>query len=196
MSEEAIGAAALTCRYVLALVLLTAAIPKLGNRRELERAIANYKLLRPWLVPTAAVWLPRVELACGLALLGGVAVPVFAGAAALLLALFSLAIAVNLVRGREIDCGCAGSVVPRRVGWGLVAGDLLLAAAAVFVATRDPEVLSVVPFWQPGTALEGGDGVAIFVVAVALVLGRLVLVSAGEVRRAERSVRSLMELSR
>lgn len=193
MSEELIGAAALTSRYAVALVLLTAAIPKLGNRSELERAIANYEVIRPRLVPSVARWLPRLELLCAAALLGGVAARIFASIAAALLVLFAVAVAVNLVRGREIDCGCAGSIAPRRIGWGLVAGDLLLAAMAGLATLRDPGVLSLVTISQPETGLSAADGIALLVVATALVLGRLVVVGTRDVRRAERRSRSVLE---
>lgn len=196
MSEEFIDAAALTGRYVLALVFIAAALPKVAARRDFERAVFNYDLLPASLVPVVAQWLPRLELACALALLGGVATPVFAGIAALLLALFALAVAVNLVRGRRIDCGCEGSIVPRRIGWGLVSGDLLLAAMAGLVAIRDPGLLSVLTFTEPTTTLTAADGIAMLALAAALVLGRLILASARQVWRAERDLQSLLESGR
>ena len=42
MSEELIGAAALTSRYVVGLVFLTAALPKLFARRQFRQAVSNY----------------------------------------------------------------------------------------------------------------------------------------------------------
>lgn len=45
MSHELVDAAALTSRFVLAFVFLSAAVPKLFAAHEFERAVANYALL-------------------------------------------------------------------------------------------------------------------------------------------------------
>ena len=47
-----------------------------------------------------------VEIAIGLALLGGVAVRLAAGSAAVLLTVFSAALVSAWARGLTIDCGC------------------------------------------------------------------------------------------
>jgi len=181
MSEELIGAAALTCRYVVGFVLLAAAIPKLGERREFVRAVRNYGLLPRAFVAPVAAWLPRLELLCALALLLGVAVGFVAGVAAVLLGAFTVAIAVNLVRGRRIDCGCSGAVAPRQIGWALVVGDVVLAGMAASAALADPGVLTLVG--EPSSSLTTGDGVAIAMLASVLVLGQLVVSSWIRVRR-------------
>lgn len=179
MSEEFIGAAALTSRYVLAFVLLTTAVPKLLDAREFERAVSNYALLPPRFVRPVAVWLPRFELAVGLALLLGVAVEPFAAFAGLLLLVFAIAVVLNLRRGRRIDCGCYSSVAPRSIGWWLVAGDLALASMALTVVLADPGVLALVRLESSTSASLGSeDGVAILMLATVLVLGQM-LVSSG-----------------
>lgn len=182
MSDELIGAAALTSRYVVALILLTAAIPKLGDRREFARAVGNYDLLPRSFVGPVAAWLPRLELVCALALLLGIAVGTVAAAAGALLVAFALAITVNLVRGRQIDCGCSGTIAPRRIGWALVAGDLALAGMAATVALADPGVLTVLAP-ETTTTLSSEDGVAIAMFAAVLTLGYLVISSWLDVHR-------------
>ena len=196
MSDEFIGAAALVSRYAVGLVLLSAAIPKLGDPGELRRAIADYELLPSRLVPPLARWLPRIELACAAALLGGMATQVLGGIAASLLLLFALAVAVNLVRGRRIDCGCGGSMARKRIGWDVVAGDLLLAAAASLATIRDPGVLSAFAFSRSSANLGAADAVALLLVAISLVLGRLLFATARETWRAERRLRLLVGSSR
>jgi uncharacterized membrane protein YphA (DoxX/SURF4 family) len=175
VSEQFIGAAALTGRYVLAFVLLTAAVPKLFARSEFERAVANYDVLPLALVTPIAAWLPRIELACALALLVGIVVSPVAAAAGALMLVFAVAITTNLLRGRRIDCGCYSSVAPRRIGWWLVFGDLVLAGVAVTVALRDPGVLALVS--ESSSSLSAADGVATLTLAGALVLGYLLLSS-------------------
>lgn len=159
MSRELVDAAALAFRFILAFVFLAAAVPKLAGRREFQRAVANFGLLPRRLVGPVAAVLPPMELVCAAALLVGFAVTPIALAAAVLLILFGLAIAVNLARGRQIDCGCSGSVAPRTISWELVAGDLALAAMALVAALANPNVLAI---GGTGTAssLTSGDAIA------------------------------------
>jgi hypothetical protein len=178
MSEELIGAAALTSRYVVAFVFLSAAIPKLADRQEFERAVRNYSLVPDRIVRTIAAWLPRVELTCAVALMLGVAVRLFAGVAAVLLLTFAAAISANLVRGRIIECGCQGSVASRRIGWGLVAGNVALAVMATAGAVFASETLSVLS--DADSTLPASDGIAYLIVASALVASWLAITSARE----------------
>jgi putative oxidoreductase len=170
VSEELIGAAALTSRYVVAFVFLSAAVPKLLDRRGFQRAVANYDLLPLDFVGPVAAWLPRLELACALALILGVAVTPVAAASGLLLLMFAIAVAMTLARGRRIECGCLSSVAPRRIGWSLVAGDLVLAAMAFGAAVADPAILTLVSE-ESASPVSSGDGVALLTLAGTLVLG-------------------------
>lgn len=194
MSEELIGAAALTCRYVVGFVFLTAAIPKLLSRREFERAVSNYALLPHALVAPVAAWLPRLELACALALLLGIAVTPVAALSGLLLLAFAVAVAVNLGRGRRIDCGCYSSVAPRQIGWWLVAGDLALTGMAATVALADPSVFELVAGPDSLNAsspisLSSEDALAILIFASILVLAYQLASSWLALRSASRSLR-------
>ena len=184
MLEESIGAAAMTSRYVIALIFVTAALPKLFARLQFEQALSNYALLPERLVPPVAVWLPRLELACGIALVFGIAVKPVAAIAGLVFVIFAVAVAVNLVRGRAIECGCFGSVAPRRIGWGLVAGDVLLAAMAAAVALADPGVLAVASGGSSSSELSRAEGVAALLLAGALVLHYLLVSAYIGLRRA------------
>jgi hypothetical protein len=182
VSEEFVGAAALASRYVVGLVLLIAAIPKLGNQREFARAIRNYGLLSPGLIRPVAAWLPRVELVLALTLLLGVAVTAASATAGALLVAFVVALGVNLARGRSFDCGCGGSIAPKTIGWQVVAGDLALVGMTTLVMLADPGVLTLVGS-ETSTALSSEDGVAIAMFAATLVLGRLTVSSWLDVRR-------------
>jgi uncharacterized membrane protein YphA (DoxX/SURF4 family) len=176
--SELVDAAALAFRFGLAFVFLTAAIPKLSAPRDFERAVRNYALLPRVVVWPVARWLPRIELLCAAALLLGVAVPVIATAAAVMLTTFASGVAVNLLRGRAIDCGCTGTVAPRQIGWSLVAGDLALAVMAIIVASVNTRVLAVVPYPSGEVSvLTSAEGAAILLLAAAVVLGQLVLSS-------------------
>jgi hypothetical protein len=142
---------------------------------EFERAVRNYALLPAALVRPVGRWLPRLEFLGALALVAGLAVSLVAAATALLLAGFAVAVAINLVRGREIECGCYSSVAPREIGWSLVAGDVVLSGMALAVALLNPDVLVV--NLPPGTGnaslLSSKDGIALLMVAAAFVVAQL-----------------------
>lgn len=133
-----VDAATATGRFLLAFVFLSAALPKLAARADFEEAVSNYDLLPQRLAAPVASWLPRVELGIAVVLFAGFALAAVGLLVAALLSIFSAAVAINLVRGREIDCGCSHDVAPRRIGWGLVATDIGLAGVAVLVALGSP----------------------------------------------------------
>jgi Methylamine utilisation protein MauE len=129
----------------LALLLSLAAWHKLGARVQFAAAVRGYRLLPGGLVGPVVVLLPLLEFALALAWLSGLARGVVAAATAGLLLLYAAAMTVNLWRGRvDIDCGCGLGGAGRddgRLSWGLVARNVLLAAAAgvaaLPVAQRD-----------------------------------------------------------
>jgi len=120
----------------LALVLVTAAMPKLQKADEFVGIIANYRLLPETLVTPFAKFLPILEIICALSLL----VPILrSGAgwmAAGLFMLFALALGINIGRGRtHIDCGCVRRPTSRsRIGMFHVLRALALAGIALYVA--------------------------------------------------------------
>ena len=130
-------------------------------------------------------WVPRVELIIGIALIAGVATRAFSLVAAALLLAFSAAVVVNLLRGRDINCGCVGSLSSARISWTLVARDLALAGIALAVVAHPPSALMVPILGQVTEASEvaSSDGVAVLVVVVLLVLGDALVVEALRLRR-------------
>lgn len=100
--------ATLASRFLLAFMFILAGISKLRDR-QLPRVIASYELLPKALVRPLSGWLPRLEIACGVLLGLGLATAVTALIVAALLVGFAGALALMLLRGRKIDCGCFGS---------------------------------------------------------------------------------------
>lgn len=122
----------LALRLFVAIILIAAAVAKVGRGDVFAEAIARFELLpERWVVPVASL-LPGVELLLGLALAVGVSVLPVAVAVAVLLAVFGAAIAINLMRGRRFDCGCG--LRSADMGWGHVARNVVLAALALGVA--------------------------------------------------------------
>ncbi|WP_034411548.1 MauE/DoxX family redox-associated membrane protein [Derxia gummosa] len=129
----------------LALVLLTGAVHKLVDRDAFARTVAEHQLLPDALVAPAALALPAAEIAAGAALCLDGARPAGLLAAVALLALYTGALVLNLLRGHvEIDCGCGwGRHAGRgaRLTWALPLRNFALLAlagvAALPVAARD-----------------------------------------------------------
>ncbi len=177
--SEWVDAVALTCRFLLAFVFLTASVPKLLARPAFMRAVRNYALLPSTLVRPVASFLPPLEFICGCALLLGIATTPFAAAAAALLSVFATAVVINLIRGRTIDCGCSGAIAPRQIGWPLVLFDLALAATAAVVARVNPGVLQfgVAGVSARSSSLSSREGLALLLLAGVLFVAQVLLSS-------------------
>ncbi|MEQ8955232.1 MAG: MauE/DoxX family redox-associated membrane protein, partial [Gammaproteobacteria bacterium] len=97
---------AVVLRIAFALLFITAAVSKLDGQR-FRALLQAYRLLPESLLGTATRALPVLELALGIGwALGVMSMPVALLSIALL-GSYSLAMAVNLLRGNDnIDCGC------------------------------------------------------------------------------------------
>ena len=97
----------LAVRWILGLLLVWAAIPKLGNLQDFYASLLAYQLPFPdGLLRLTAVTLPWLELLCGLMLLTSVAIPIALLWSVVLFAVFTLATGQAWMRGLEISCGC------------------------------------------------------------------------------------------
>ena len=119
-------------RTFLAVMFTAAAIGKLIRLEEFYGVVRNFRLLPDALSRTVAMVLPVVELAVAAGLLiTPLAVPA-ALSAAVLLVVFGLAIAINVLRGRtQIDCGCFRNGIKQRISWAMVGRNVLLTAMAL-----------------------------------------------------------------
>lgn len=179
------ASAALGARFFCALLFLVAAVQKLGDLSDFERAIGAYKLLPRWIAGTAARAIPAIEFSSAVLLLIGVAV---ADAALVIVALsltFAGAAALNLVRGRVVDCGCHGSADARKISWRLVGTDLALAMVGAFAAIWSPAVLGAGGFLSHrGDALSMSTGVAVLLLVIILFVSQLLIGATARVRTA------------
>lgn len=119
-------------RAALALLFAAAALHKLRDLHAFRVALGDYQLV-PWpLTGLVAPGLVLAESATTGLLLSPWARPWGFSAAALLLALYTAAMAVNLLRGRrDIDCGCFGPALRLELGPGLLARNAVLIAGAL-----------------------------------------------------------------
>ena len=125
-------------QWLLAVLFLTAAVPKLMSLEDFAIAVHNYRLLPSALVGIAAVVLPGVEAVAGLALLSrrwrSAAAWVMVG----LCGVFTVTSATAIARGLNIECGCFGVLVRRKVGYVFLAQNTGLLALALYCAVCTP----------------------------------------------------------
>lgn len=98
----------LTIRVQLALgaIFVIAALPKIADPPSFAHMIYNYRLVPGSLINLSALVMPWVELLAGLALILGVWKAAARTIVGVLLAIFIIAISINLARDNAIDCGC------------------------------------------------------------------------------------------
>ncbi len=98
----------LTIRLQIALgaIFIIAALPKIADPPSFAHMIYNYRLVPSPLINISALVMPWVELLAGLALILGAWKAAARTVVAIMLAVFIVAISINLFRDNAIDCGC------------------------------------------------------------------------------------------
>jgi thiol-disulfide isomerase/thioredoxin/uncharacterized membrane protein YphA (DoxX/SURF4 family) len=123
----------LAARLVLAAVFASAGAAKLVDRRGTRSAVVAFGA-PAWSAATLAFAVPLAELAVAVLLLPASTAAVGAVGALVLLAVFTVAIAWNLARGRAPDCHCFGQLHSAPASWmTLVRNGALLGLAAFAV---------------------------------------------------------------
>ncbi|MDH3196741.1 MAG: DoxX family membrane protein [Candidatus Krumholzibacteria bacterium] len=137
----------LASRLLVGVVLLYASWDKVQNPQSFAISVRAYELLPVSLSNLFALVMAWSELVAGAMLVMGVLVRPAAGAAFLLFALFTVALATALVRGMVIDCGCFGSGGDSHamVGLWMIARNVVLLAASWFVIRHHDGFLALFP---------------------------------------------------
>lgn len=129
LGHPAVGA---ICRLLIGLIFIYAGYPKLLHPGEFARLVYGYRILHPELVNLIGIILPWVEVAAGAFLIIGILPQSSAAVVAGLLALFTGAGFLALVRGLDISCGCFFPLMAgHKLTWGLLARDAVLLAFAL-----------------------------------------------------------------
>jgi len=152
-------------RLFLASIFVRAVYAKLRSPSEFSDALRGYELVPERLAGTFAAALLALECLIVPALLMPRFAPLASMVAVGVLCLYSLAIGINLARGRrDIDCGCAGPLARQTLHEMLVARNLVYAALALGAAAP----MSLRAFgWLDGLTIGFGV-VALFALAVAI----------------------------
>lgn len=116
----------------LAILWLTACWHKLAAFDAFAATLSDYRILPRSFVTGAAGLIVAAELIFGASLLVPATRDAGLVASALLLSVYAVAMAVNLLRGRRhIDCGCMGPAARQSLSYWLVLRNLVLAAVAL-----------------------------------------------------------------
>ena len=123
------------CCLVLGGAFLVAALPKLLHPAAFAVAIYRYQLAPHGLIDLLAVYLPWIELIAAIGLFVPWTRKASAGILAVLLLVFTAAIAINLHRGLDMACGCFSTdPASHRIGTFNLVRNLVLFVAAAFIA--------------------------------------------------------------
>ncbi|MEN6463577.1 MAG: MauE/DoxX family redox-associated membrane protein [Syntrophaceae bacterium] len=133
---------ALVFRICIGVLFLYAGIIKTGDPAGFAVAIGNYQILPQWAVNPAAIVLPLLEILLGITLILGFWIEGGSLFATVLFAVFSFALAFNLIRGLDINCGCF-SASPKKISWLYFLRDLGLMSMSIFVFFFDTYLCSL-----------------------------------------------------
>jgi len=96
----------LSVRWFLGITFIYASYHKIGDPAYFAKIIYGYYLFPAFSINIIAIFLPFLELISGLAIILGI----YPRSAAIIingmLLAFIMALAINLVRGQQFDCGC------------------------------------------------------------------------------------------
>ncbi|HEU4964485.1 MAG TPA: MauE/DoxX family redox-associated membrane protein [Bacilli bacterium] len=172
---------ALFARLTLALLFLTAAWSKLSHYEEHLAVLANYNLLPRALVKPFSLLEALAEIVVGLLLLLGLFAFWGELGAMLLLVMYTLAVGINLLRGRsEINCGCGGAVGSHKLSWWLVLRNVGLLAVSSWLL-QSPALIGSVQGLVNGMSFAETFGGATSVVLLLTVFELLLLYSANQI---------------
>ena len=140
----------LVARFAIGLLFVAGGVGKLSSVGGFERSLAAYRIV-PQSLERAAAWgIATIELAIGIGSFAQQRLALLA--AGLLLAVYAMAIAFNLLRGRRfIDCGCGGAAQPLSVG--IVARNVAL-IAVVGMALSEPSARALA--WVDAVSVVAG----------------------------------------
>lgn len=140
-------------QVLLLIVFGAAGWSKLRSLEAFEGVVYNFRIL-PEIVARPAAWLlPVAELAVAVGLVLPATRASAAAGAVALLAVFCIAIAVNLARGRRaIDCGCFSSTLKQHLSIGLILRNVALMGLAGLLVWQPAAGQVQTALWLIGAA--------------------------------------------
>lgn len=131
MKMRMLRAIPLVLRVLLGVIFIWAAIAKAMDVPTFIEEIGKYRVLPETLGPAFAIGLIGVESAAAIMLLAGIRIQIAAGAMAVLLIAFIIALSQALLRRLDLTCGCFGGEDP--ASWWTVGRDIAMLAACIAI---------------------------------------------------------------
>lgn len=137
-------------RLLLGLILLSVGASKLARPSNFQRGIQDYQFLSPALDSRLALstilayGLPIAEILVGVGLISGLLLFPALVVAIILMLIFSVAMAINLVRGRtDLSCHCGGTIGDHRISWWLIGRNGLMILGFLFLLLTPTDTFTV-----------------------------------------------------
>ena len=171
-------------RIVLGLIFAISSISKIHSFSTLVDEIMDYRIVSRGTANLFSPCLPAAELAISASLLTGILLPVGSLGAGALLLVFSVAIVVNLRRGRRFSCHCFGKT-RTLIGPSTVARNAALFVLACAVAVQSFPAFSLVKVreqWQTDLQLlRGMETGSVILGTMAMIVCFIALLSESDV---------------
>jgi uncharacterized membrane protein YphA (DoxX/SURF4 family) len=122
---------ALFTRLFVSLILIIAGVLKIQDQGVFVTVVESFGILPSTIAKTIGKLLPWFELILGIALILGLWPRWSTIFASSLLLIFTLVMAINLFRGKVVECGCFGRGT--KIGWKLIVRNCVLIVLLGFV---------------------------------------------------------------
>lgn len=171
-------------RLMLGIILFISSIGKFLHPYTFQRDIQSYNVI-PSSIDTAlhlsrivSIGIPTLECAAGLGLVSGLMPEIAITLAIGLFALFSIAIFINLVKGRsDQSCHCGGILGDQRISWWLVARNVGFILACIFLLLYAPaDIFTLNTLYSPSHQ-NIALWITIGVPTICVTLGTLLVIS-------------------
>lgn len=135
ISEKKEDILRLLLRLLLAGIFIYSSWHKMADPVSFQIKVSEYEILPVEWEEMFSIVLPWVMFISSILLITGLITRMGAGVQAVMLAMFMVAIGVNIYRDRILGCGCF-SEEGSPLGWGLLVQDFLLMLACAFLVIR------------------------------------------------------------
>jgi uncharacterized membrane protein YphA (DoxX/SURF4 family) len=135
-------------RLLLGAIFLASSVGKVGEHRRFAATVAALKLIpRTWVRPIALA-LIGIELVVAVLLLLGWRSQSVSALCGLLLAIFTTAMGISLLRGyTDLECGCFGTRYTEKINLRLIYRNLVLIVVALCIMFGGGGLLTMDSYW-------------------------------------------------
>ena len=128
----------LVIRFVIFLIFFSSGIEKIKEIKKHEGAVADFKILPSKFVPLFSRIDPILEIIISVCIFFSFFLKFNIFSCLILLVIYTIAIVINLLRGRyEISCGCGGVVGTHSLSWWLVGRNTLIMFSLILLLTGE-----------------------------------------------------------